>query len=159
MAANIEDDFGLSPGALYSSGMLLTRLKADFAPGPGKLNPDPFEMNASHVYWNAHVDKANIASYDYSALLYLNGRKSKPPIDTSSSSSRKQGAPKEEDNQSPGGMKHEGPNFDFDFSGGELTFIDEDEDVRANAESKLLPVDFITAVCHFSHLCAPAVNK
>lgn len=25
-----------------------------------------------HVYWNAHVDKANVASYDYAALLYLN---------------------------------------------------------------------------------------
>jgi predicted 2-oxoglutarate/Fe(II)-dependent dioxygenase YbiX len=27
--------------------------------------------NTIFRYWNAHVDKANIASYDYSALLYL----------------------------------------------------------------------------------------
>jgi hypothetical protein len=47
------------------SGALLTRLKADF-------EDDMFEVNHTHVYWNPHVDKANIASYDYSALLYLN---------------------------------------------------------------------------------------
>eukprot|EP01047_Picozoa_sp_COSAG01_P074328 COSAG01_NODE_12388_length_1749_cov_1.274545_2_plen_59_part_00 len=29
-------------------------------------------MDPGHVYWTAHVDKANIATYDYSALLYLN---------------------------------------------------------------------------------------
>ena len=49
---------------MYDSGALLTA-KADF-------DDDIFEVNHTHVYWNAHVDKANIASYDYSALLYLN---------------------------------------------------------------------------------------
>ena len=29
-------------------------------------------MDRNHIYWNAHVDKANIPTYDYSALLYLN---------------------------------------------------------------------------------------
>ena len=33
--------------------------------GGGAVHP-----HAGHVYWNAHVDKANIGSYDYSALLY-----------------------------------------------------------------------------------------
>jgi hypothetical protein len=42
-----------------------SRLKPD-AP------PDEWDADPSHVYWNAHVDKANIATYDYSALLYLN---------------------------------------------------------------------------------------
>ena len=60
----ISAAFGLR-AKLYDSGALLTRLKADF-------DDDIFEVNHTHVYWNAHVDKANIASYDYSALLYLN---------------------------------------------------------------------------------------
>ena len=30
------------------------------------------DVEPGHRYWNAHVDKANRASYDYSALLYLN---------------------------------------------------------------------------------------
>jgi uncharacterized lipoprotein YehR (DUF1307 family) len=61
----IEVDFGIEPGSLHESGVLLSELKAD------PLDDD-WEMNHSHVYWNAHVDKANIASYDYSALVYLN---------------------------------------------------------------------------------------
>ena len=63
--ASVEFDHGLPQGSLYSSGSLLTRLKADY-------ENDIWERNHSHVYWNFHVDKANIASYDYSALLYLN---------------------------------------------------------------------------------------
>ena len=62
----ISAAFGLRT-TLYDSGALLTRLKADF-------DDDMFEVNHTHVYWNAHVDKANIASYDYSALLYLNSQ-------------------------------------------------------------------------------------
>ena len=31
-------------------------------------------MDPGHIYWNPHVDKANIPTYDYSALLYLNTR-------------------------------------------------------------------------------------
>jgi predicted 2-oxoglutarate/Fe(II)-dependent dioxygenase YbiX len=52
---------------LYDSGALLMRLDAEFA-------DDAYEVNHSHAYWNPHVDKANIASYDYSALLYLNAQ-------------------------------------------------------------------------------------
>ena len=52
---------------LYDSGALLTRLDAEFA-------DDAYEVNHTHAYWNPHVDKANIASYDYSALLYLNAQ-------------------------------------------------------------------------------------
>ena len=33
-----------------------------------------YEVDHNHIYWNPHVDKANIASYDYSALLYLNSQ-------------------------------------------------------------------------------------
>ena len=29
-------------------------------------------MDPGHNYWSPHVDKANIATYDYSAILYLN---------------------------------------------------------------------------------------
>ena len=27
---------------------------------------DEWEMDRAHIYWNAHVDKANIPTYDYS---------------------------------------------------------------------------------------------
>lgn len=52
---------------LYQSGALLTRLQADW-------DKDMWDVcsGEEHVYWNAHVDKANVASYDYAALLYLN---------------------------------------------------------------------------------------
>jgi len=53
--------------ALYSAGMLLTRIWAD-----DKVPDDGMEVEKGHAYWNPHVDKANRASYDYSALLYLN---------------------------------------------------------------------------------------
>lgn len=67
-------DFGLSERAaieaepvLYESGALLTRLQA-------RWEHDMWEISGEdeHPYWNAHVDKANVASYDYGALLYLN---------------------------------------------------------------------------------------
>jgi hypothetical protein len=61
----IMRDYNLT--ALHLSGALLTRLIAD-APA------DSWDMDPSHVYWNAHVDKANIPTYDYSALLYLSTR-------------------------------------------------------------------------------------
>ena len=61
----IMQDFGLD--VLYNSGALLTRLV-----GEEEVAADEWEMERGHVYWNAHVDKANIATYDYSALLYLN---------------------------------------------------------------------------------------
>ncbi|CAE7700506.1 DUS1L [Symbiodinium microadriaticum] len=56
---------------LYQSGALLTRLQADW-------DKDMWDVCSGEVYWNAHVDKAeafdsaNVASYDYAALLYLN---------------------------------------------------------------------------------------
>ncbi|KAJ8609838.1 hypothetical protein CTAYLR_008125 [Chrysophaeum taylorii] len=49
---------------IYAAGGLITRLEAPPRQGP-------FQLNASHVYWKPHVDKANIAAYDYSALVYL----------------------------------------------------------------------------------------
>ena len=52
---------------LYEAGGLLTRL--DAVPRPGSR-----QTNASHVYWNPHVDKANRDAYDFSALLYLSDR-------------------------------------------------------------------------------------
>lgn len=70
----IIQDFGLSERAaleaepvLYESGALLTRLCA-------RWEHDMWEISGEddHPYWNAHVDKANVASYDYGALLYLN---------------------------------------------------------------------------------------
>ena len=33
---------------------------------------DNMDVEPGHRYWNPHADKANRASYDYSALLYLN---------------------------------------------------------------------------------------
>ena len=49
----------------YDSGALLTRISHG-------TPDDEWEMEAGHAYWNPHVDKANIATYDYSAILYLN---------------------------------------------------------------------------------------
>ncbi|CAK0861302.1 unnamed protein product [Prorocentrum cordatum] len=67
----IIQDFGLPQDAperpaLFESGGLLTRLQAEW-------ERDVWEISGEeeHVYWNAHVDKANVASYDYAALLYL----------------------------------------------------------------------------------------
>ncbi|EKX36100.1 hypothetical protein GUITHDRAFT_146036 [Guillardia theta CCMP2712] len=59
----IMREFGLE--VIYDSGALLTRLKGD----PPR---DEWDVEPGHVYWNPHVDKANIPTYDYSALLYLN---------------------------------------------------------------------------------------
>jgi hypothetical protein len=36
------------------------------------VHVDEWDMEPGHVYWNPHVDKANIPTYEYSALLYLN---------------------------------------------------------------------------------------
>ena len=63
--ATVEDDFGVGP--LYSAGSLLTRIWAeDLVPHDG------MDVEPGHRYDLPHVDKANRASYDYSALLYLN---------------------------------------------------------------------------------------
>lgn len=50
---------------LYDSGALLSRLTSEH-------RADEWEADAAYDYSTPHVDKANIASYDYSALLYLN---------------------------------------------------------------------------------------
>eukprot|EP00929_Paragymnodinium_shiwhaense_P100919 TRINITY_DN63618_c0_g1_i1.p1 TRINITY_DN63618_c0_g1~~TRINITY_DN63618_c0_g1_i1.p1 ORF type:complete len:463 (-),score=59.94 TRINITY_DN63618_c0_g1_i1:239-1627(-) len=55
-----EDDDG-GGRSLHTSAAMLTRLQPS-----GKSNRVP--------YWVPHVDKANVASYDYSALLYLNNK-------------------------------------------------------------------------------------
>ena len=62
--AQLLRDFGLHE--LYPAGALMTRLLAD-----DEIQDDEWEVSPGHVYWNAHVDQANIARYDYSALLYL----------------------------------------------------------------------------------------
>lgn len=64
---SIVKDFQLCQRELYESGSLLTRLQA-------KWERDMWDMSGDeeHVYWNVHIDKANVASYDYAALLYLN---------------------------------------------------------------------------------------
>jgi len=70
----IIKDFGLTEReeqegrpVLFESGALLTRLQAEWA-------RDMWEITGEedYAYWNVHVDKANVASYDYAALLYLN---------------------------------------------------------------------------------------
>lgn len=55
----IMKDFHLT--SLYDSGALLTRLQ-------GEPPEDEWDMEPGHIYWNPHVDKANIPTYDYSAL-------------------------------------------------------------------------------------------
>lgn len=67
----IEEDFsrdGRRP-VLFESGALLTRIQAEW-------EHDMWEISGEeeHAYWNVHVDKANVASYDYAALLYLNSQ-------------------------------------------------------------------------------------
>lgn len=51
---------------VYYSGSLLKRM--DYPP-----LRDEWQLDPDHNSWNPHVDKANIRSYDYSALLYFTG--------------------------------------------------------------------------------------
>ena len=51
---------------LFLAGALLSRLQ----PPPRRASAD----GASYEYSVAHVDRANVASYDYSAVLYLNNK-------------------------------------------------------------------------------------
>merc|ERR1711957_321439 len=63
----IIEDFGLIEGqqpVLYGSGALLTRLQSKWARDMWEISGE-----TEHNYWNCHVDKANVASYDYAALL------------------------------------------------------------------------------------------
>ena len=60
----IEGDFYTK---VYNAGSLLTRIWA-----VDKIPDDGMDVAPGHEYSGPHVDKANRASYDYSALLYLN---------------------------------------------------------------------------------------
>ena len=62
----IKADFGVAE--LYSAGSLLMRIWA-----PDMIPADGMDIDPAHKTDNVHVDKANRASYDYSALLYING--------------------------------------------------------------------------------------
>ncbi|CAE8629078.1 unnamed protein product [Polarella glacialis] len=55
----------LNVSSLFYSGSLLKRM--DYPPIQGEM-----QLDAEHDSVNPHVDKANIASYDWSALLYFN---------------------------------------------------------------------------------------
>jgi hypothetical protein len=57
----VSDAFG-ETRPLYVAGALLTRLQ-----------PPP-ASSSGYDYTTAHVDKANMASYDYSAVVYLNSK-------------------------------------------------------------------------------------
>ena len=63
--ASLEADFGAE--RLHPAGALFTRIWADHL-----VPADGMDVAPGHAYDGPHVDKANRASYDYSALLYLN---------------------------------------------------------------------------------------
>ena len=70
--AAVEAEFGTT---IYYAGALLTRIWAD------PLIPDRrVDVAPGSHYTNPHVDKANRASYDYSALLYLNSHCSRTAV-------------------------------------------------------------------------------
>eukprot|EP00900_Chrysochromulina_parva_P012192 jgi/Chrpa1/20974/Chrysochromulina_OHIO_Genome00008882-RA len=98
----LESDFGVA--RLYSAGSLLTRIWAD-----ERVPRDGMDVEPGHRYDNPHVDKANRASYDYSALLYLNSHCHADP-----------GAPRACDYDRP-----EQPDFD----GGRFVWVDEGSDL------------------------------
>jgi hypothetical protein len=98
----LESDFGVA--RLYSAGSLLTRIWAD-----ERVPRDGMDVEPGHRYDNPHVDKANRASYDYSALLYLNSHCHADP-----------GAPRACDYDRP-----ERPDFD----GGRFVWVDEGSDL------------------------------
>ena len=57
----------------------MTRIWADAI-----IPDDRMDVEPGHRYWNPHADKANRASYDYSALLYLNSHCSNGAEDAAS---------------------------------------------------------------------------
>lgn len=60
---------------LFLAGALLTRLQPPPMDGNGHHNGEVEGEDASmYDYSVAHIDKANVASYDYSAVLYLNSK-------------------------------------------------------------------------------------
>lgn len=64
MRQAIAGALGIHESVLYYSGSLVKRL--DYPP-----LSDSMQLDARYDSFNAHVDKANIASYDWSALLYF----------------------------------------------------------------------------------------
>ena len=98
----LESDFGVA--RLYSAGSLLTRIWAD-----ERVPRDGMDVEPGHRYDNPHVDKANRASYDYSALLYLNSHCHADP-----------GAPRACDYDRP---------MQPDFDGGRFVWVDEGSDL------------------------------
>lgn len=56
---------------LYLAGAMLTRLQPPPPPAPGAQGATPAHERP-YDYSVAHVDRANVGSYDYSAVLYLN---------------------------------------------------------------------------------------
>jgi hypothetical protein len=72
----IEADHSLLPCSLVDNGGMLVRIQGpDCTPtverGKGAAD-DGRELDTSRPYWDVHCDKANIASWDFSALVYLN---------------------------------------------------------------------------------------
>lgn len=99
-------EYDHAAGPLYIAGSLMTRIWAD-----ERVPRDGMDVDPKHAYWNPHVDKANRASYDFSALLYLNSHCKSSPSDRSV------------DGCNYG--NHEQP----DFAGGEFVWLDEERDV------------------------------
>ena len=102
---SIEEDFGLP--RLYSAGALFTRIWAD-----DKVPADEMDVDPGHKYDSPHVDKANRASYDYSALLYLNSH-----------------CEEEEAWRREGRRCAYDAGLEGDFGGGRFAWLDEEEDV------------------------------
>jgi len=109
---SVEADHGVGP--LYPAGALLTRIWAvDRTPHDG------MDVEPGHAYWNPHVDKANRASYDFSALLYLNSHCSMADAAGASAgtASGQAGGCAYDDAEAP------------EFAGGEFAWLDDERDV------------------------------
>merc|ERR1712151_1342310 len=61
----VARSLNISLAKLYYSGSLLKRM--DYPP-----LQDSMQVDVEHDSHKAHIDKANIASYDWSCLLYMN---------------------------------------------------------------------------------------
>merc|ERR1711959_751564 len=69
----------------------------------GEPRHDEWDMEPGHKYWNMHVDKANRHAYDFSAILYLNSHCNATRGDRC--------------------------DFEHNFEGGGLSFLDEESDL------------------------------
>jgi hypothetical protein len=71
----VETDHSLRPCSLVDNGGMLVRIQgADCTPSSVTAGAcdGGRELDTSRPYWDVHCDKANIASWDFSALVYLN---------------------------------------------------------------------------------------